>query len=337
MGYGGGSRRSGGGSYGLGYSSFGNRRTSWDRHRDRGRTVINNTYVNIDRDAGTYESPTVYDDAAMGGLGAVDYGMQGFGMGGFGFEEVKRRKESYKTAFLLLLATALLLIGSHLAGKSYEPIQKIEAEFGRGEKVLYNDGFSKTWGSEMWRVSRASELFYDETGITPYVVVSSEYAYWESEEFERRTNEMFNEYELSESSLLVHVSDNQYGDWQLGWVVGKQAEIIMDDKAQNILGNNLEDEWYTDKTEGELLYEALTDTSGQVSGTNVYYFSILLLVLGIVAFIAMIIVTIYTVKTNKSIAEANRNREAARILNTPIDEKGSTNYVSDEVSDLADK
>jgi len=178
-------------------------------------------------------------------------------------------------------------------GTAHTPPEKLNAPFGGSPHVVYADGGDQSWGSNMSVVEGAVKRFWQETGVTPYILITSDYARYTNAQMENVTNNLFDEVVPTESSVLIHISDNGSGDWIYFVMPGKTATTVIDDYGLEQILNFLESNWFSDKSEGQLLADTLTSSATRIMTNPASGRSKL------IAFIVIVVAIILFVKISK--------------------------------------
>lgn len=168
------------------------------------------------------------------------------------------------------------------------------------------------------------KAFYKYTGVRPYLILT------EDIEFNKYpTGQEVQDYAAKWYDANVHDEGHivfvmqcidETDEYKLAVCTGKQAKVVMDDEACNILYDYIDSYWYSNRSEAELFGDAFEDAGKRVmTKTPNYTFVVIIVALTVVG----LFVVLQIVK-----ASFKRKREAAaeteRILSTPIDQLGDS-------------
>jgi hypothetical protein len=224
---------------------------------------------------------------------------------------------------ICLLYAFLQISGASLSAvtqSAHTPPDKLNASLGGAPYVIYTDGGDESWGSEMYLFDDAQKNFWNQTGVTPYVIITADYAKYSDAQMKEITDALYTAYVPTESGVLLHISDNGAGDWTAYVMPGKGATSVLDAYGLDQMLNIFESNWYSDKTEGALLADTLNSAAARIMTNPADSRS--KLTAFVVAVIALVIV-ISIVKRNgtkRKEAEARQAEANARILNADIED-----------------
>lgn len=185
------------------------------------------------------------------------------------------------------------------------------------------------WIGDVNEFERGMEVFYDETGVEPFVYILPNGSVTSTAELGNMANELYDELFDDEAHFLLVFCDDGQGSFSCGYAVGSQAKTIMDSEAIGILSDYL-DRYYQDLSlsEEEIFSRAFADTGERIMSKTtspVVY----------VAICAAVVIVAMLVFTGVKKYRASKEREAERlqeVLETPLESFGDS-----ELEDLEKK
>ena len=181
---------------------------------------------------------------------------------------------------------------------------------------------------------RGMEVFYEETGIQPYLYISEVSANGLSDdEADRISNEIYDDLFTDEGHLLLcyFQNENENEDDFPYLTLGRDTTNIMDDEAEKIFwGEFWKNYDNLDYTHEEFLGETFKDAGREIMDTPIPWstVAIVVAVIGGVIIIIIIIVNVWKAR----IAQKNKEQEdLERMLDKPLETFG------DSVDDLKEK
>ena len=169
-------------------------------------------------------------------------------------------------------------------------------------------------------VSRGLRGYFDKTGVQPAVyLVNRPDLIGDGQAQLEEAQRIFNEMNLGNNAFLFvyYDDDGTDGDWTI-WT-GSSAATVMDDEAQQIFADYLEQNWFSDKNEDDVFIDTFTSTADRIMSrtTNANDVAIWIwIALGVVAAGAAVILIMKTRRKH----EAERAAETERILKTNIND-----------------
>jgi hypothetical protein len=183
------------------------------------------------------------------------------------------------------------------------------------DEIGWFDNISKTEGR--------LEVFWEETGIQPYIYLKSYDASLTTDaQKEQWAKDYYDDHFDTENIFLYVYFAEQDTDNEVGYMAyanGYQTSSVMDSEAVEIFWNNIDKYWYSNATTDEVFVNAFKDTADTIMHVSTTGKDILKWILIAVVVIAGGIVIINLVKQKNQRAK-EKAEEDQKILNTPIND-----------------
>ncbi|MCD8364124.1 MAG: hypothetical protein LUC98_14430 [Lachnospiraceae bacterium] len=326
---GGGGRSSGGHSSGGG-RSFGGRSSGG---ASRGGSMGSGSR---NRGGGGFGAPGGGMGPGMGGMGGPRpprpprrswFG--GWGYGGYG-----RRGGGCGTSMLIVCILVVLVLFSAMRTatrgfSSSSSSSDITASTVEREKIQPYDSFdSDCIDDELdWILNKNTTLsgmesFYKETGVQPYLVITDNINGGRSatnDEIEAYCDDKYTELAGdNEAGVLLVFVEWSSNDYSIYYIVGTNAQTVMDSEACEILLDYVDAYYYSDLSDEEYFSQVFSKAAERIMSTTPTLASRLPYILAAVVVI-VVAVLIFLNLRNKRRREKEKAEETERILNTPID------------------
>lgn len=179
------------------------------------------------------------------------------------------------------------------------------------------------WFENISKTERDLREFYDDTGIQPYIVLKDyddslstdgEKEEWAQDYYDKNID--------NETTMLYVYFAEENTDTDVGYmcyVLGKQANSVMDSEAIEIFWGQIDKYWYSDLSTDEVFIHAFNDTGNIIMKAQTNGWDVLKIVCAI-AGAGLIIFGIVKIMKTKRQHEAEKAAETERILNTSLDE-----------------
>ena len=182
---------------------------------------------------------------------------------------------------------------------------------------------------------RGMEVFYDKTGIQPYLYISEVTANGLSDaEAERISNEIYEQLFNDEGHLLICYFPNENeGQDDLPYMIkGRDTNSIMDEEAEDIFWDHFWKNYDNlDYTYDEFLGETFKDAGNSIMAKPIPWSTVAIVVVAVAGVIVVVIIIKKIVKAN--IAQKNKEQEdLERMLDKPLETFGD-----DTVEELKNK
>lgn len=110
-------------------------------------------------------------------------------------------------------------------------------------------------------VEEGLKYFYEKTGVQPYVMTVDidEVDYWDDDKAISQYEELFDD----EGHFLLIIFGDKEGsvDWEYSWVIGFDAESVMDNQSLDMLWYYIDTYYQSDKSDSKLISDAFKDTA----------------------------------------------------------------------------
>lgn len=169
-------------------------------------------------------------------------------------------------------------------------------------------------------VANGIRPFFNKTGVQPAIdLVNRPDLIGDSAGQAAEAERIFEELGLSDSTFLFVYFDNDGvdGDWNT-WV-GNRATTVMDSQAVQIFGDYLNQNWFSDKSEDDVLIDTFNSTADRIMSRTTNANDVAVWVWIAVGVAAAGILTVVIMKTKRK-NEAEKAAETERILNTKIND-----------------
>ena len=204
------------------------------------------------------------------------------------------------------------------------------------ETAYYTDA-DGDWIHSASRLESGLRSFYQETGVQPYVYILPNGTTTSTQELAQQAEDLYDELFEDEGHFLLVFCDDGSGGFNCGYAVGSAAKSVMDDAAVSVLSKNLDRYYQTADTDEEVFSLAFSKTADEIMGSSSSGSdsAVSLAASGVIIVAALVVLIVMLVKRRrdqKAAAEAKRQAEMERILNTPLEKFGDK-----DVEDLAEK
>lgn len=299
------SHRSGSGSGGHRSGSSGSYGSSHS-HGYSHRTVVHTEYYPPHRH---YHTTTVYHTSRRTSLAAI------------------------LSVALIIVVVALILAGPQICGQPSVPkstVNRDRLDSGYGYVMDCVDDEAGELANAR-NVGNELQDFWKKTGVQPWIYVkaydpANDPSRLSQDDREALANTYFDDNGLTEATFLTVFFENSYGDIYLDYtvyVVGKQADAVMDAEACTIYEAFVKELWYNDAlTTDEVFAGAYTKTADRIMDKSTTGFDVAF-VFGIGLVLVIVIIGAVVVMRIRRKHEKERSEETERILNTPISELDS--------------
>lgn len=225
--------------------------------------------------------------------------------------------------FLIVLATSILpnIVGSGKATRSTierHPLKANQA-FNRD---CYSDEMSGGWIYNSSTLVHGMEKFYKETGVQPLLALtdnmngSTRPTISEAEEWcTQKYQELSNGNEMCVLLVFAEWSDSNYNVY---YIVGEQAQAVMDTEACDILMDYVDAYYTSDMSDEQYFSEVFVSTAERIMKVSPTAFNYVVIV-AIVLVVIIIGVTVFGVVRMKIRRAKEEAEETERILNTDIE------------------
>lgn len=179
------------------------------------------------------------------------------------------------------------------------------------------------WFDNVSRTEKELMEFYDETGVQPYIVLN---AYDSSLTTDSQKEEWAQEYyeqNIDNETTMLYVyfaeedTDNAVG--YMCYVLGKQANSVMDSEAIDIFWGQIDRYWYSDLSTDEVFTRAFNNTASTIMKTYTSVWDVAKIAL-IVIVVIVVIAGVISIMRVKRRNEAEKAEETERILKASMDD-----------------
>lgn len=232
--------------------------------------------------------------------------------------------------FVIIIALNMPDSGSDITKSTVERT-KLDSSYVNESDTYCTDTLQ--WISSSYKLERGMEVFYDKTGVQPYLYIcdnldgdrSGYYSQAQQEEF---GNKLYDELFDDEGHVLLvfcEYADSQYVSFV---TVGTAAKTVLDEEAREILLDYVDHYYYSDYDDDEFFSLAFEKAGERIMKVQKSHAWIVVLV------IAGIVAVIFILKwlEKRSDRKVEKMKAAQDILNTPLNE-----FSDDNVENLAGK
>ena len=192
------------------------------------------------------------------------------------------------------------------------------------------------WIRNQTQLEKGMKAFYQETGVQPYLYLTDTVNGTTSptaDDMDAYSNALYDQLFQDEGHLLVLFQEyNSSGNYNMWYVCGSQAKVVIDQEAVDILFDYLDHYYYSDLSEEEMFSTAFSEAADRImSVTRSPWVT--------VAVCAAVVIVLGLAYTWWKKAKQQKNREAEqtkKILETDL-ETFSQSEKDKTLSDLEDK
>lgn len=316
---GGGSRSSGGGggSRSFGGSSSHSSRSSFSSSSHRGGSRPSPSYHTPSYHAPVHHhhhTPTVrvthhyHTGPVYGGGYAHDY-----------YERRVWKVIGWTILIAVILIALLAVAGSGDVRKSTVEREKLKPYASFDKNAIDDDA---GWITNTKVLQKGMESFYKETGVQPalaiYESIDGE-KYLSNSKIEKFMNSEYDELIGHERGVLLLFCEYADSDYYAYYLVGEDAQTVMDSEAEDILMDYVHDLYTNSSLSDEEYFAQIFEKTGEriMTVTPTVASKIPVIIIGIVAIV--IIFALLKAQKAKHEREAEKAKETERILNSNID------------------
>lgn len=181
---------------------------------------------------------------------------------------------------------------------------------------------------------KLKKVFYDKTGIQPYIVLKGyDISLKTNEQKEAYARDYYEKNIDNEGTFLYMYFAEPVADQDVGYmcyVNGKQVTEVMDSEAVEIFWAYVDANWYSDMSTDDLFLTVFNKTASRIMKKTTTAKDIMFLVVILVIIVASVVGVIFIIKAKRK-AEKEKAEETERILRTPL------HSLSPDDDDLRDK
>lgn len=172
------------------------------------------------------------------------------------------------------------------------------------------------WFDNVSRTEKELKDFYNKTGVQPYIVINSYNPEFttDSEKTEYAVQWYDKNIDNECSFLYMYFPESNPDEvGYMSYVVGKQAESVLDTDVIDTFFENLDNNWYTDKSTDDMFYDTFMDTARYaMKGYSV--------VPTMIVFAFTVCCLLLVVKNVQNSRAWEKAQETEKVLNTNIDD-----------------
>lgn len=193
------------------------------------------------------------------------------------------------------------------------------------------------WFDNINNTSRRLKVFYDETGVQPYIILKAYDPFLVTDaQKDKWATDYYDEHFQNENIFLYVYFAEKDTDNDVGYMAyanGYQTSSVMDSEAVEIFWNYIDRYWYTDMSTDDLFVAVFSKTASTIMRVSTTMADVLkYLVIGVVAIVIICLLISFWKKKRQ--AEKERAEETERILNAG---KNQRMYSDDEAEELMNK
>lgn len=178
------------------------------------------------------------------------------------------------------------------------------------------------------------KVFYDKTGIQPYIVLKGYDSSLETnEQKESYARDYYEKNIDNEGTFLYMYFAEPNADQDVGYmcyVNGKQVTEVMDSEAVEIFWAYVDANWYSDMSTDDLFLTVFNKTASRIMKKTTTAKDVIFSVVILVIIVASVVGVIFIIRAKRK-AEKEKAEETERILKTPL------HSLSPDEDDLRDK
>lgn len=250
-----------------------------------------------------------------------------------------------QTISAVIMVISILLVGIFIFGRvsSASNIANTTNRTKISTNNTFNTDFlddSQSWISSRKTLENGLRVFWDKTGIQPYIMIMGYNPDLSEEDMESLTEDKYSElFDGREDVFIYAVWDtsmaDDLGEYYYTWYMGAQAKSLLDQEALDIFWNIHDNYWYGSKYssgEEDKMYAAIfEETANSIMERDKTIIDIVVaLIIGLI--ITGVCITVIVLVTKKHNREREKAAETERILNANID-----TLISSEDEDLINK
>ena len=241
---------------------------------------------------------------------------------------------------VLLIVTGIILVGSSIrscntngVAQQYSTEVRTALATSAVSKTAYYTDEDGDWIHAPSKLTSGLEDFYKRTGVQPYVYILKNGSMTNTDELTEKSKELYQKLFTDEGHFLLVFCDDGNGSYNCGYTAGNKAKQVMDDEAVRILQANLETAYATANSDEEVFSDAFRNT-----GINIMHAAdaerkgnettSMLRTVGTVSAVALVGIAgtgiVIYVRNRKKEQDAEREAEADKIMNTPLEKFGDT-------------
>lgn len=209
-------------------------------------------------------------------------------------------------------------IGIPASTKNREPIESAIAY--QNDCVVDEIG----WIENVTGLEKSLKIFYDKTGIQPYILMKSyDATLVTDEDKEQFANDYYEKHIKNEDTFLYVYFGEDESELvdvvgYMCYVNGKRVSQVMDSEAIEIFWAYIDNNWYSDKSMTDVFKDSFNDTADTImkkstTKADVGKSIVIAVTIAVVGTIVIVLIRI----TNKRAHE--KAEETAKILSTPLD------------------
>ncbi len=163
--------------------------------------------------------------------------------------------------------------------------------------------------------------FYEKTGVQPYLYLLPNGTTTSTDELAQMAEELYDELFTDEGHFLVVFCDSGDASYNVGYWIGADAGTVLDDEAVDIFFQYL-DSYYLnlDISDEEFFSNTFEDTAERIMSVSVSPLTVVAICITVIVVVVAVVVLVR--HRSKTKAETARLRQ--EILNTPLEEFGTT-------------
>lgn len=177
------------------------------------------------------------------------------------------------------------------------------------------------WFSNVPRVERELQSFYDETGVQPYVVMVSYHPELTTDaDKDAYAQQWYDDNIDNEGTFLYMYFAEEDADNDLGYSVyvnGSQVNTVMDAEAVDIFWAYLDQYWFSDLSMDDVIVKTFDSTADRIMTQSISMETVVLIIFGGVIVIVLVGLGVYALRM-KFARDKEKAAETERILNTPL-------------------
>lgn len=242
----------------------------------------------------------------------------------------KKRRSLIPTLIIIVVAIIILYLAFAAVSQSYAG-NAIQSTINRerlsgvsftADCVDDQLGWIREDGSNAKRVGQSLQVFWDQTGIQPYVVMLPYSAQWENSDARYSwADDYYADHFNNEATMLLVYFDGRdaYTDGWWEMVKGIQVDSVMDAEATDIFWNYLDRHWYSSESVPTAITGMFRDTANVIMDKSTTPLDVAkVAVTGTV--VVVILVCVLVIMKVKRRNDAAKAAETERILNTPLEQ-----------------
>lgn len=215
-------------------------------------------------------------------------------------------------AVILLVITVIMGI-TYFQNSNRNTKEKLDVLSAYNSNCIIDNDY---WFDNVSQTERELKDFYNKTGVQPYIVINSyDPALTTDSEKTEYAEQWYDDNINNECSFLyMYFPESNPDDvGYMSYVVGKQAESVMDSDVIDTFFENLDNNWYTDKSTDDMFYDTFISTARYaMKGYSV--------VPSLIVFAFTVCCLLLVFKYTKDSRAWEKAQETEKVLNVNIDD-----------------